>query len=92
MALIKCSECGIQISDKAVACVHCGNPINLEEPSVERYGPSGEKLANAPGDPQRVTTSEDSVLARNRGCADLLLIPFVILAAILLTAMLFGSL
>lgn len=29
MALIKCSECGKEISDKAVKCVHCGYAINL---------------------------------------------------------------
>ncbi len=28
MALIKCDECGKQISDKANACPNCGNPIN----------------------------------------------------------------
>lgn len=27
MALIYCTECGKQISDKAKACVHCGCPI-----------------------------------------------------------------
>lgn len=27
MALIKCSECGKQISDKAKTCPNCGNPI-----------------------------------------------------------------
>ena len=27
MALIKCSECGKQISDKSDKCVHCGCPI-----------------------------------------------------------------
>ena len=27
MALIKCSECGKEISDKATNCVHCGCPI-----------------------------------------------------------------
>jgi hypothetical protein len=26
MALIKCGECGKEISDKAVACPFCGNP------------------------------------------------------------------
>tara|TARA_B100001250_G_C19674444_1_gene733005 strand:+ start:21 stop:449 length:429 start_codon:yes stop_codon:yes gene_type:complete len=26
MALIKCSECGKEISDKAASCPHCGNP------------------------------------------------------------------
>ncbi|WP_166786302.1 zinc ribbon domain-containing protein [Dysgonomonas capnocytophagoides] len=28
MALINCSECGKQVSDKAVSCPSCGNPIN----------------------------------------------------------------
>lgn len=28
MALIKCSECGKEISDKANKCVHCGYPID----------------------------------------------------------------
>ena len=27
MALVKCSECGKEISDKALTCPHCGNPI-----------------------------------------------------------------
>ena len=27
MALIICSECGKEISDKSNACIHCGNPI-----------------------------------------------------------------
>lgn len=28
MALIKCPECGRDISDRAVACIHCGFPLN----------------------------------------------------------------
>lgn len=27
MALIKCSECGKEVSDKAATCPNCGNPI-----------------------------------------------------------------
>ena len=30
MALIKCSECGKEISDKANTCPSCGNPINSQ--------------------------------------------------------------
>lgn len=30
MALIKCNECGKEISDKAKTCIHCGNPIFKE--------------------------------------------------------------
>ena len=28
MALIKCPECGSEISDKALQCIKCGYPIN----------------------------------------------------------------
>jgi predicted RNA-binding Zn-ribbon protein involved in translation (DUF1610 family) len=30
MSLIKCTECGRDISDKAAACPGCGNPIQEE--------------------------------------------------------------
>ncbi len=30
MAMIKCQECGNEISDKAKTCIHCGYPISLE--------------------------------------------------------------
>ena len=28
MAIIKCPECGKDVSDKARSCPHCGNPID----------------------------------------------------------------
>ncbi len=42
MALISCPECGKEISDKAFACPHCGNPMNpqpqqLQQPQQEEY-------------------------------------------------------
>lgn len=36
MALIKCSECGHDISDKAEKCIHCGSPITN---SIEKQQP-----------------------------------------------------
>lgn len=32
MAMIKCPECGKEISDKAPACIHCGYPIETSLP------------------------------------------------------------
>ena len=32
MALIKCPECGGQVSDKAPACIHCGYPLQESKP------------------------------------------------------------
>ena len=34
MALIKCPECGKEISDKANACIHCGYPLNEQKEDV----------------------------------------------------------
>ena len=32
MALIKCPECGKDISDRAPSCIHCGCPISFAAP------------------------------------------------------------
>lgn len=34
MSLIKCSECGKQVSDRAKSCPNCGNPIMYESDRV----------------------------------------------------------
>lgn len=34
MALIKCPECGREISDKSEQCIHCGYPLPKEESST----------------------------------------------------------
>lgn len=31
MALIKCSECGKEVSGKAKSCPNCGNPISIDK-------------------------------------------------------------
>ena len=31
MALIKCPECGKEISDKAIQCIHCGYPLQQND-------------------------------------------------------------
>lgn len=38
MAMIKCPECGQDVSDKAKKCIYCGKVIN-EEPVIERKCP-----------------------------------------------------
>jgi hypothetical protein len=35
MALIKCIECGADVSDKAAACPKCGHPVASTTPKVE---------------------------------------------------------
>lgn len=34
MSLVKCSECGLEISDKSKNCVHCGCPVKREEVKI----------------------------------------------------------
>lgn len=36
MALIKCPECGREISDKAAACIHCGCPVSAAQMTPAR--------------------------------------------------------
>jgi len=36
MALIKCEDCGKDISDKATSCINCGNPITIIEEIEEK--------------------------------------------------------
>ena len=36
MALIKCPECGRDVSDRAKACIHCGFPFNENAPQYEK--------------------------------------------------------
>ena len=35
MAIIKCPECGKEVSDKATNCIHCGFPLNPIIPTVQ---------------------------------------------------------
>ena len=47
MAIIKCRECGKEISDKALACPNCGCPIEGESATAE---PMEAKQAAVPGE------------------------------------------
>ena len=37
MALIKCPECGREVSNRAAACIHCGFPLETVEPAQNEY-------------------------------------------------------
>ena len=52
MALISCPECGKEISDKAFACPHCGNPMNPQPQQVQN--------------PQQITKSADANAGRQK--------------------------
>lgn len=44
MALINCSECGKEISNKASSCPGCGNPVNNSTKTVKRAGAKYESF------------------------------------------------
>jgi hypothetical protein len=46
MALIKCSECGKDVSDKATACPNCGAPIGSER-APQRRGNTPVRVVRA---------------------------------------------
>lgn len=47
--LVKCPECELQISDKAVSCPHCGYPIKQEETPKRRSNKRRMRLPNGFG-------------------------------------------
>jgi len=64
MALISCSECGKQVSDKAAACPNCGAPVKKEQerkpcPECNELLPNG--AATCPGCGAPVATDTASV-------------------------------
>lgn len=54
MALIKCPECGKEISDKANACIHCGYPINQISNTINIPG-------NLPTDDKNTKTLKECI-------------------------------
>ena len=60
MALIKCPECGKQISNKAEVCPHCG--INLKEKKILHKDPEEIKEAVEVTDTSSKYDSENNVI------------------------------
>jgi uncharacterized membrane protein YvbJ len=48
MTLIKCTECGKDISDKADSCPNCGNPIKISESKVQISTDSNKPIQAEP--------------------------------------------
>ncbi len=68
MALIKCPECGKEISDQAPACIHCGYPLNKTVQSGNfTYSGGGNPTSNAPRCPTCGSTNIEKISNLNRG-------------------------
>lgn len=63
MALIKCPECGKEISDKSKSCIHCGYPIQQQgkklKSIIARY-PNGNICVK-----ETNLTLEEAILKKN---------------------------
>ncbi len=46
MALIKCTECGKEISENATSCPHCGNPIKPVQVEAKKKSSPGCAIAS----------------------------------------------
>ena len=62
MALIKCPECGKEISDKAGKCPHCGYPIEGIENNVEKETDKQEVLEGNKETPKKKKTLNKKVI------------------------------
>ena len=79
MALIKCSECGHQISDKAAACPNCGAPIELSIAQNERT-----ILVTPPPTPAPpVVEQEEKSEEKNSSCMIVVIVGLVLVLVIL---------
>lgn len=50
MALIKCPECGKEVSDKAEKCIHCGCPLDVKETEKSDVTVESDDVINADKD------------------------------------------
>lgn len=77
--LIKCPECELNVSDKALSCPHCGYPLKDKElkKQFKRSSPKRKKLPNSFGQitklnkknlrkPYRAMVSVGKIMLENR--------------------------
>lgn len=68
MSLIKCSECGKEISDKAAACPHCGCPVEISLSKIEKQAKSAkEEKPKAAFKPNYAMTIEEPKQKQSEG-------------------------
>ncbi len=69
MALIKCPECGQEVSDQAPVCVHCGYPLK-QSPTVNGNNGNISQINPNPSAPRCPTcgsTNVEKITNLNRG-------------------------
>ena len=67
MALIKCPECDLQVSDHAIACPHCGYPINTKVAKQQQSKSRRKKrLPNGFGQITKIKNSMNILMRQSR--------------------------
>lgn len=74
MALIKCEECGKEVSDKAAACVGCGSPIG---PNVVKFAEEDDTADGV----LRAKHAQQAWMVYRRGMIVLIVIANIIMLA-----------
>ena len=96
MALIKCPECGKEISNKAPSCIHCGFPISEAAPTEEvtRAANTHSTSCDAPppqadaGEPSSQPLGEGKKAQRKRPLKTIAIIAVAVVAIVLLVSIL----
>lgn len=83
MPLIKCPECGKEVSDQALSCPHCGYPLKKPEPKKKKINPDLSKM--------EVIMVRSSLLPFLGAAFMLVLIAVCVAAAILMPKVIGGS-
>lgn len=65
MALVKCDECGKEVSSKAKSCPNCGNPINIDN-TVKIKLPSQVGNMQRPVGSYVILDENDNVIEKKR--------------------------
>lgn len=61
MALIKCPECGREISDKAPACPHCGYPLEKSNVNQEKIESKDSELKQETSVPETIKSEKKKI-------------------------------
>lgn len=92
MALIKCPECGKEISDKATSCPGCGCPVEVQEApvidsSICEKSEEGQKVENEDFDELTATANSDGVKAKKKSK---MLLPAICIGLIAIAGIVFA--
>lgn len=78
--LIKCPECGQEISDKAKRCIHCGYPLSSEETNIDSSPSENTEII------QTVESTNDATIIHQPPKRKTKLVFFIVIVAIIVLA------